>query len=50
MKLDLEVEEINQILGLLGQAPYGQVFKLIVKIQSQAQNQEPEEELEKDDG
>ena len=36
MKLELEVDEINQILNLLGQAPYGQVYKLIPKIQSQA--------------
>jgi len=37
MKLDLEVEEINQILGLLGQAPYVQVYQLIAKIQQQGQ-------------
>ena len=46
MKLEFTTEEVNQILGLLGQAPYGQVFKLIIKIQAQAQVQslKPEKE------
>jgi len=35
MILNLEVDEVNQILNVLGQAPYAQVFKLIHKIQEQ---------------
>ena len=40
MKLELSTEEINQILNVLGQAPYGQVFQLVGKIQQQAQEAE----------
>jgi len=42
MKLDLTIEEINQILNLLGQAPYNQVFQLIQKIQQQGIQQTEE--------
>jgi len=42
MKLELTTEEINGILGLLGKAPYEQVYMLIQKIQSQAQSGEKE--------
>jgi len=44
MKLELTIEEVNQILNLLGQAPYGQVYQLIGKIQSQAQENQQEAE------
>lgn len=37
MKLELTVEETNQILNVLGQVPYGQVYQLIANIQRQAQ-------------
>jgi len=39
MKLELTTEEINQILSILGQAPFAQVFQLIGNIQVQAQAQ-----------
>lgn len=39
MKLDLTIEEINQILNIVSQAPYAQVSQLIVKIQVQANKQ-----------
>ena len=39
MKLDLELEEINQVLTIVSQAPYAQVAQLIVKIQAQAGKQ-----------
>jgi len=42
MKLDLTIEEINQLLNLLGQAPYSQVFQLIQKIQQQGIQQTKE--------
>lgn len=49
----LTLEEANQILAALGQGPYLQVYRLIEKIQQQAQEQlkpgtgkkEPEEAL-----
>ncbi len=42
MRFDLEVNEVNIILSALGQAPYAQVFEVVAKLQSQAQNQEGE--------
>ena len=44
MKLELTVEETNQLLNLIAQAPYNQVFKLVAKIQAQAELQKPEGE------
>ena len=45
MKLELELAEINTILGALGAQPYTQVFQLVTKIQQQAQEQlKPEQE------
>jgi hypothetical protein len=44
MKLDLELAEINTILGALGAQPYTQVFQLVTKIQQQAQEQLKTEE------
>ena len=39
MKLELEKAEVEAILNLLVQAPYGQVAALITKISNQAQKQ-----------
>jgi hypothetical protein len=39
LTLELELPEINQILSLLGEQPYRNVFRLIAKIQSQANAQ-----------
>jgi hypothetical protein len=36
IKLELHVDEINGILGALGQLPYGQVAGLVEKIKVQA--------------
>jgi len=46
MKLDLSLDEINKILGVLGRQPYQEVEQLIVKVRRQAlpQLQEPEAE------
>ena len=48
MKLDLSLDEINKILGVLGRQPYQEVEQLIAKVRRQAlpQLQEPEEEEE----
>jgi len=42
MKFDLEVNEANIVLAALGKMPYEQVFEVVSKLQSQAQNQEGE--------
>lgn len=39
IQLKLELNEINQILEALGTQPYAQVFQLIGKIQTQAEEQ-----------
>lgn len=39
IKLKLSVEETNLLLQALSNLPYGQVFELVTKIQSQAQQQ-----------
>jgi hypothetical protein len=46
MKLDLSLDEINKILGVLGRQPYQEVEQLIAKVRRQAlpQLQEPEAE------
>jgi predicted ATPase len=44
MKLDLDLNEVNIILGALGAQPYTQVFQLVTKIQQQAQEQLKTEE------
>ncbi len=36
IKLELTVEEVNQILEGLGEMPFNKVFQLIQKIQQQA--------------
>jgi len=46
MKLDLSLDEINKILGVLGRQPYQEVEQLIAEVRRQAlpQLQEPEAE------
>jgi hypothetical protein len=46
MKLDLSLDEINKILGVLGRQPYQEVEALIAEVRRQAlpQLQEPEAE------
>ena len=39
IKIELSIEEINAILGLLGQQPYAQVYGLVEKLQAQAAGQ-----------
>ncbi len=39
LKLELTTEEINTILGALGQRPFIEVHQLIAKIRHQAQQQ-----------
>jgi hypothetical protein len=42
--LTLSVQEVNQILGALGQAPFVQVVELVGKVKQQAEaqvNQQP---------
>lgn len=42
IKLELSLEEVNQILTTLGQLPYAQVVNLIEKIKAQGTPQVPE--------
>jgi hypothetical protein len=44
LNLDLEVAEVNTILGGLGNLPYGQVEALITKIRNQVIPQLPSQE------
>lgn len=39
IKLELQLEELNQILTALGKEPYASVFQLVHKIQTQARLQ-----------
>ena len=39
IKLELTLEEINNILSALGNAPYAQVFNIIAKLKDQASPQ-----------
>lgn len=39
IQLTLTIEEVNQLLSALGQRSYQEVFRLINKIQQQAQSQ-----------
>ena len=39
IKLELSLEEVNQILTTLGQLPYAQVANLIEKMREQAKTQ-----------
>jgi len=42
IKLELSIEEVNQILTTLGQLPYAQVVNLIDKIKAQGMPQVPD--------
>jgi hypothetical protein len=42
IKLTLTVDEVNRVLGALGDKPFVQVVDLITKIRTQAQSQVPE--------
>jgi hypothetical protein len=39
LQFTLTVDEVNQILDVLGDRPYKQVFELIIKLQQQAEAQ-----------
>lgn len=41
MKLQLDIETVNQILGYLGARPYQEVYSLIQAIQEAAKPPEP---------
>ena len=41
MKLHIDIEVINQVLGYLGTRPYQEVYGLIQAIQDAAKPQEP---------
>jgi len=42
IKLTLTVDEVNYVLGALGDRPFVQVVSLITKVRDQAQTQLPE--------
>jgi hypothetical protein len=42
IKLTLTVDEVNRVLGALGDKPFVQVVDLITKVRTQAQSQVPE--------
>ena len=44
MKLQLDIETINQVLGYLGARPYQEVYALIQAIQEAAKPEEPKVE------
>ena len=46
MKLNIDIETINQVLGYLGTRPYQEVFHLIQAIQEAAKPQEAEQKDE----
>ena len=46
IKLSLTVDEVNRVLGALGERPFVQVVDLIEKIRKQAQPQVPEQSTE----
>lgn len=48
MKLELEIEEVNLILNLLSQQPFGEVYKLINNIHTQAKEEIEREQTAKD--
>ena len=41
MKLNMDIETVNQILGYLGTRPYQEVYQLIQAIQEAAKPPEP---------
>jgi hypothetical protein len=46
IKLTLTVDEVNRVLGALGDKPFVQVADLIEKIRTQAQPQVPEQKAD----
>jgi len=44
MKLNIDIETINQVLGYLGTRPYQEVYALIQAIQDAAKPEEPKVE------
>lgn len=44
IKLELEIPEVNTVLGALGQLPFAQVTDLVTKIREQAIPQVQEEQ------
>jgi len=44
MKLNIDIETINQVLGYLGTRPYQEVFQMIQAIQEAAKPEEPKVE------
>ncbi len=48
IKLELDVEDVNLILGLLSQQPFGEVYKIINNIHTQAKSEIEREQQEKE--
>jgi hypothetical protein len=46
IKLTLTVDEVNRVLGALGDRPFVQVVDLITKVRTQAQPQIPEQKAD----
>jgi hypothetical protein len=46
IKLTLTVDEVNRVLGALGERPFVQVIDLITKVRTQAQPQVPEQKTD----
>jgi hypothetical protein len=46
IKLTLTVDEVNRVLGALGDRPFVQVVDLITKVRTQAQPQVPEQKTD----
>ena len=46
VKLELEVNEVNVVLGALGQLPFAQVADLVVKVREQAIPQVQEQQAQ----
>jgi hypothetical protein len=44
MKLHIDIETVNQVLGYLGTRPYQEVYALIQSIQNAAKPEEPKVE------
>jgi len=44
MKLHIDIETVNQVLGYLGTRPYQEVYALIQAIQNAAKPEEPKVE------
>jgi hypothetical protein len=46
IKLTLTLDEVNHVLGALGDRPFIQVVDLITKVRTQAQSQVPEQKAD----